>query len=51
MYNLTDDYIDSLSFNSFETLSDEAVGLDYEGTEHVHDKFFSDQEWEVNHQF
>ena len=51
MYNLTDDYIDSLSYNGFETLTDEATGLDYEGTEHVHDKFFSDQEWEVNHQF
>ena len=31
MYDLTDEYMDSLNYHHFETLTDEAVALDFEG--------------------
>lgn len=42
MYNLTDDYMDSLNFHHFETLTDEAVAVDFEGWPE-HSTFFSDE--------
>ena len=41
MYNLTDEYIDSLNFHHYERLSDTAVALDYEGYPE-HETYFSD---------
>lgn len=50
MYNLTDEYMDSLNFHHFETLTDEAVAVDFEGWPE-HSTYFSDEEWELTHEF
>ena len=50
MFNLTDEYIDSLNFHHFERLTDTAVGLDYEGYPE-HATYFSDEQWELTHEF
>jgi len=49
-YNLTDDFMDSLNYHHFETLTDEAVALDFEGAPE-HETYFSDDEWELTHEF
>jgi U3 small nucleolar ribonucleoprotein component len=49
LYGLTDDYLDELSWYDFETLTDETTALDFEGTEHAHMEYFSDDEWELTH--
>jgi len=43
LYNETDEYLASLDFPTWNDLADEATGLDYEGTERVHDEYFSDE--------
>jgi len=50
MYDLSDEYIDSLNYHHFETLTDEAVALDFEG-QPEHETYFSDDEWELTHEF
>lgn len=42
MYDLSDEYMDSLNYHHFESLTDEAVGLDFEGYP-VHETYFSDE--------
>ena len=49
-FDLTDEYLDSQNYHHFERLTDTAVCLDYEGWP-VHADHFSDEEWEVNHEF
>ena len=44
MFDLSDEYIDSLSFHDFWKVTDSAVCLDYEGYP-VHETFFSDDQW------
>lgn len=41
MYDLTDDEVDKLAYHSFESLTDEAVALEFEGSEHPREEFFS----------
>ena len=50
MYNITDDYIDSLNYHHYERLSDTAVALDYEGYPE-HATYFSNDQWETTHEF
>ena len=50
LYNLTDEYMDSLNYHHFESLTDQAVALDFEGHP-VHETYFSDDQWELNHEF
>ena len=50
MYNLTDEYIDTLNYHHFETLTDEAVALEFEGYPE-HETYFSDDQWELTHEF
>ena len=50
MYDLTDEYIDSLNYHHYERLTDTAVALDYEGYPE-HETYFSDDEWELTHEF
>ena len=42
--------MDSLNFHHFESKTDEAVALDVEGYP-VHETYFSDTQWELNHEF
>lgn len=51
LYNETDEYLASLSYDGFGTLADEATGLDFEGTEKVEDEYFSEDQWETTHEF
>jgi len=51
MYDLTDEEVDALAFHSFESLTDESVALEFEGSEHPRENFFSATQWELNHQF
>jgi len=50
LYNLTDEYIDSLNYHHYERLTDTAVALDFEGHP-VRETYFSDDEWELTHEF
>jgi len=48
MYNMTDQQMDALNFHHFWKLTDEATALEFEGSEHVREEFFSDDEWELS---
>ena len=50
MFDLTDDYVDSLDYHGYETMTDTAVALDYEGYPE-HKTYFSDDQWETTHEF
>jgi len=50
LYDLNDTYIDSLNFHDYERMTDTAVALDYEGYAE-HETYFSDDQWELNHEF
>lgn len=50
LFDLTDDYVDSLDFHHFEKLTDDAVAIDFEGKP-VHETYFSDEQWELTHEF
>lgn len=50
LFNMTDEYIDTLNYHHFESLTDTAVALDFEGYP-VHETYFSDEQWEVTHEF
>lgn len=50
MYGLTDDQIDALNYKGFERLTDTAVALDFEGYPEK-ETYFSEDEWELNHEF
>ena len=50
LYDLDDEYIDSLNYHHYERLTDTAVCLDYEGYP-VHQTYFSDEQWQLNHEF
>ena len=49
MFNLTDEYIDSLNYHHYESLTDSAVAVDFEGYP-MHETYFSDAEWETTHE-
>jgi len=42
MFGFSDDFVDSLNYNDFETFTDEATDLEFEGSEHPHETYFSD---------
>lgn len=50
MYDLDDEYIDSLNYHHYERLTDTAVALDFEGYPE-HENYFSDEQWELTHEF
>lgn len=47
---MSDEEIDALDYWGFETFTDEAIALEFEG-DPVHEENFSDSEWELTHQF
>lgn len=50
LFDLSDDYIDSISYHDFYHLADTAVALDFEGYPE-HKIYFSDDQWELVHEF
>ena len=49
-YGLSDEEMNALNFHYFETYTDEAKALEYEG-DPVHEQYYSETQWELTHQF
>ena len=50
LFDATEEELDELSWFHFECLTDTALALDFEGyPEHL--TYFSDEQWELNHEF
>ena len=50
LYNVTDEYINSLNYHHYERMTDTAVALNFEGHP-AQETYFSDDQWELNHEF
>lgn len=47
---MSDDYVDSLDFHEYEHMTDTVVAVDFEGYPE-HEDHFSDDQWELTHEF
>ena len=50
VFDLTQEEVDELNYHHFERYTDAVVALDYEGYPE-HQEYFSDEQWELNHEF
>lgn len=50
LYNVTDEYIDSLNYHYYQKMTDTAATIDFEGIP-AHETYFTDDQWELDHKF